>query len=106
MGLDQLEGSIHARKKLVDVHEPIPFQVREEAVGMEEDWIASTSREGDFQKVMDLPGGCAKMTDDEDYLANALLQSEIAEVEAAVEGTEEGKNAGGIRAKTHLGEDN
>jgi hypothetical protein len=27
------------------------------------------------------------------------------EVEAAVEGTEEGENAGGIRAKTHLGED-
>ena len=109
MGLGQFEGSVDVRKEQADVHEPVPFQVREGPVWMEEDGKADTSAvlcpgEGDLQKVVDLPGS-AKMSDDESYLANALLESEITEVEAAVEGTEEGKNAGGIRAKTHLGED-
>ena len=111
MGLGQFEGSVNVRKEQADVHEPVPFQVREGPVWMEDDRKADTSAvlcpgEGGLQKVVDLPGS-AKMSDDESYLANALLESEITEVEAAVEGTEEGKNnAGGIRAKTHLGEDN
>jgi hypothetical protein len=95
-------------RKMADVHKPMPFQVREEAVGMEEDWVADTSAvlcsgEGDLQKVMDLSRR-AKMTDYEGDLANALFELEITEFEAALEGTEEGKNAGGIRAKSHLGE--
>jgi hypothetical protein len=109
MGMDQFEGSIDGCKELTDVHEPVSFQVRKGGVGIEEDWIANTSAvlcpgDDDVQKVMELPR-CAKMPDDEGDLANSLLEAEIAEVEASVEGTEEGKNVGGIRAETHLGED-